>query len=196
MAGSERSGRGLAPGSTERESARVGSCQPAPRSPRQQQSRLAVTSIWVSNTRSVIDAAPFGALLPVVRASLAIKNWEFFRKYASSEPLARGNSRAGWHMALMNADRDSRPNLTIDKASKRHYQVVAVSLYDDELEIADRLTRLLRMAGWPAANRSFVIREALLRLDDELRDGAAEDVLNYFVASQTRRLKRSSTEQP
>ena len=96
----------------------------------------------------------------------------------------------------MNADRERRPKLTIDKASKRHYQVVAVSLYDDELEIADRLTRLLRTAGWPPANRSFVIREALLRLDDELRDGTAEDVLNYFVASHTRRLRRSPTEQP
>ena len=95
----------------------------------------------------------------------------------------------------MNADRDRRPKLTIDKASKRHYQIVAASLYDDELEIADRLTRLLRTAGWPAANRSFVIREALLRLNDELHDGTAEDVLNYFVASHTRRLKRPATEE-
>ena len=144
----------------------------------------------------MIDAAPFGALLPVVSASLAIKTCKFLRKYAPSEHRGRGNGRAGCHIALMNADRDRRPNLTIDKASKRHYQVVAVSLYDDELEIADRLTRLLRTAGWPAANRSFVIREALLCLNDELRDASAEDVLNYFVASHTGRLKRSQTETP
>ena len=80
---------------------------------------------------------------------------------------------------------------TAEKRNRRHYRIVAASLYDNEIEIADRLTHLLRTAGWPTANRSFVIREALLRLNDDLADSPAEDILNSFVASQARRLKRS-----
>ena len=48
------------------------------------------------------------------------------------------------------------------------YRVLAVSVYATEAEIADRLTTALRYAGWPRANRSFVIREALWRLYDDL----------------------------
>lgn len=93
----------------------------------------------------------------------------------------------------MNDDQDRPPKPSVEKPNRRHYRIIAVSLYDGEIEIADRLTRLLRTAGWPTANRSFVIREALLRLNDDLLDSPPEDVLNYFVASQSRRLKRSAT---
>ena len=79
---------------------------------------------------------------------------------------------------------------TVDTGKRRQYRIVAVSLYDGEIEIADRLTGILRTAGWPTANRSFVIREALLRLNDDLAECEPEEVLTYFVASQARRLKR------
>jgi hypothetical protein len=51
---------------------------------------------------------------------------------------------------------------------KRGYRVVAMSLYTAEAEWVDYITRTLQQAGNPKANRSLVIREAILRLQEEL----------------------------
>ena len=48
--------------------------------------------------------------------------------------------------------------------SRSRYQVIAASLLVSDVEEADRITQALRAEGWPKANRSFVIREALARL--------------------------------
>jgi len=66
--------------------------------------------------------------------------------------------------------------------SKDHgYRVIAISLYDDEAGAADRLTAILQRGGWPKANRSLVMREALIRLEEELAGMSAEDVFHYFA---------------
>ena len=66
--------------------------------------------------------------------------------------------------------------------SKGHgYRVIAISLYDDETAAADRLTAILQRGGWPKANRSLVMREALIRLEEELAGMSAEDVFHYFA---------------
>jgi hypothetical protein len=69
----------------------------------------------------------------------------------------------------------------------RRYRVIAVSLYNEEATAADRITEVLRRGGWPKANRSLVIREALLRLEDELSDKSGEDIFRYFVDRYARR---------
>jgi hypothetical protein len=69
----------------------------------------------------------------------------------------------------------------------RRYRVIAVSLYDEEAMAADRITEILRQGGWPKANRSLVIREALLRLDDELSEKSPEDIFRFFVDRYARR---------
>jgi hypothetical protein len=69
----------------------------------------------------------------------------------------------------------------------RRYRVIAVSLYDEEATAADRITEILRHVGWPKANRSLVIREALLRLEDELSAKSPEEVFRYFVDRYARR---------
>ena len=69
----------------------------------------------------------------------------------------------------------------------RRYRVIAVSLYDEEATAADRITEILRRGGWPKANRSLVIREALLRLEDELSAKSPEEVFRYFVDRYARR---------
>jgi hypothetical protein len=69
----------------------------------------------------------------------------------------------------------------------RRYRVIAVSLYDEEATAADRITEALRRAGWPKANRSLVIREALLRLEEELSEKSPEDIFRYFVDRYARR---------
>jgi hypothetical protein len=68
------------------------------------------------------------------------------------------------------------------------YSVLAVGLYEEEVRIADHLAATLRASGWPQPNRSLVIREALRHLHEHLLDKRPEDVLQYFVDRQTRRL--------
>ena len=75
----------------------------------------------------------------------------------------------------------------------RGYRVIAISLYDDEAVAADRLTAILQRGGWPKANRSLVMREALIRLEEELAGMAAEDVFHYFA---NRLAKRAAAPSP
>ena len=71
--------------------------------------------------------------------------------------------------------------------TSRRYRVIAVSLYDGEATAADRITDILRRGGWPKANRSLVIREALLRLEEELSAKSPEEIFRYFVDRYARR---------
>ena len=75
----------------------------------------------------------------------------------------------------------------------RGYRVIAISLYDDEAAAADRLTEILQRGGWPKANRSLVMREALIRLEEELAGLSAEDVFHYFA---NRLAKRAAAPSP
>ncbi len=72
---------------------------------------------------------------------------------------------------------------------RRRYGVVTVSLHDVEGHIADRFADILRAAGWPRATRSLVIREALLRLHEDLVDNTPEEIFRDFVDRQARRLR-------
>ena len=72
------------------------------------------------------------------------------------------------------------------------YKVVAISLYVAEAAEADRLTELLRQGGWSNANRSLVIREGLLRLQEDLAGKSREEVVRYFLDCQTRHRQRAS----
>ncbi len=67
------------------------------------------------------------------------------------------------------------------------YRVVAVSLYQEEAAEADRLTDILKRAGWHKANRSLVIREALARLQEELESKSSEEIFRYFIERLARR---------
>ena len=77
------------------------------------------------------------------------------------------------------------------KPSSKSYRVIAVSLYDEELTAADHLTASLRRGGWPKANRSLVMREALIRLEEELVGMSVEDVFHYFANRQAKRAAAS-----
>ena len=72
-------------------------------------------------------------------------------------------------------------------AKDKGYRVVAVSLYQDEAAEADRLTDILKGAGWHKANRSLVIREALARLQEELTGKSPEEIFRYFIDRHARR---------
>jgi hypothetical protein len=83
---------------------------------------------------------------------------------------------------------DNTPEVRDRPRRRQGYNAVAVGLYDEEVGIADRLTEILRVAGWSRPNRSLVIREALHHLNQHLSDKRPDDVLQYFVERQARRL--------
>ena len=71
---------------------------------------------------------------------------------------------------------------------KRGYRVVAVSLYTPEAEWIDHTSKTLQLAGNPKANRSLVIREAILRLQEDLKGKNPEQTLRYFTERQAKRV--------
>ena len=71
--------------------------------------------------------------------------------------------------------------------NKKAYRIVAISLYSSEATEADRVTNILQEAGWPKANRSLVVREALARLFEDLADKDSEGVFNYFLERRAKR---------
>jgi hypothetical protein len=82
---------------------------------------------------------------------------------------------------------------------RKRYRVVAITLHDQEVNEADRCAGVLQRAGWPRANRSLVVREALHRLQDDLAGRDDERVFRYFVERYARRVggvaRRESSEE-
>jgi len=74
---------------------------------------------------------------------------------------------------------------------RRRYLVVAVSLYTPELEWADHTTHLLRIAGHAKANRSLVVREAILRLKEATWRLNPQELLQDFMERQSVRQARA-----
>jgi hypothetical protein len=75
----------------------------------------------------------------------------------------------------------------VAKPNPSPYRVLTISLYQAEAEAADRLTDILQCGGWPRANRSLVIREALIKLEEELSGKSAEEVFRYFTDRHAKR---------
>jgi hypothetical protein len=76
------------------------------------------------------------------------------------------------------------------------YRLVTVNLDEHEAREADRLTEVLKRAGWPKANRSLIMREALVLLEQDLAGKDDEGVFRYFVERYARRLGPSRSPQP
>lgn len=79
----------------------------------------------------------------------------------------------------------------VAQVRKKGYRVVAVSLYDPEAEWIDQATAVLRQAGNAKANRSLVVREAVLRLQEEVRDKSPEQLVQDFTQRQAKRMQAS-----
>jgi hypothetical protein len=81
------------------------------------------------------------------------------------------------------------PKRLADSTSrKRGYRIVAVSLYTPESEWIDHITRVLQNAGIAKANRSLVVREAILELQEELKEKDPQEVSRHFMERHVRRL--------
>ncbi len=54
----------------------------------------------------------------------------------------------------------------------RHYRIVSISLYLDDIERLDGIVKRLKARGHTKANKSQVIRQALMQLDlDDIANG-------------------------
>ena len=73
------------------------------------------------------------------------------------------------------------------RSTKPGYRVVAVSLYTPEADWIDHVTRMLQLAGNAKANRSLVVREAILRLQELLKEKEPVEILEDFTTHQARR---------
>ena len=78
--------------------------------------------------------------------------------------------------------------MTIRPSDRRRYRVIAASLRPEDIAAADRIVDSLRDEGWPNANRSLVIREALAALADVLQDRPPEEIFRHFIERRGRRM--------
>ncbi|SRR6266404_2780796 len=76
-----------------------------------------------------------------------------------------------------------------DRVKPKGYRVVAVSLYTPEADWIDNAAKALRMAGNPKANRSLVVREAILRLQEDLAAKDPSSMLKDFSQRQAKRTR-------
>lgn len=81
-----------------------------------------------------------------------------------------------------------KPAMTNRPSDRRRYRIVAASLRPEDVAAADRIVEALRDEGWPNANRSLVIREALSGLSDALKDRTSEEVFRHFIDRRGRRI--------
>src|SRR5215471_8394248 len=78
-------------------------------------------------------------------------------------------------------------------AAKKGYRVVAVSLYTPESEWIDHITQVLQRAGVPKANRSLVVREAILELQEQLKEKDPQEVSRHFMERHAKRFGEISS---
>ena len=79
--------------------------------------------------------------------------------------------------------------LEADRVKPKGYRVVAVSLYTPEADWINKTAAELQRAGNPKANRSLVVREAILRLQEDVRLKDPSQMLKDFSERQSRRAK-------
>lgn len=78
--------------------------------------------------------------------------------------------------------------MTLRTTNRRRYRIVAASLRPEDIAAADRIVDALREEGWPHANRSLVIREAIGALTEALRERSSEEVFRHFIQRRGRRI--------
>ena len=76
-----------------------------------------------------------------------------------------------------------------DRMKPKGYRIVAVSLYTPEADWIDNAAKVLQSAGNPKANRSLVVREAILRLQEDLATKDPSSVLKDFSQRQAKRTR-------
>jgi len=73
------------------------------------------------------------------------------------------------------------------ETGKKGYRIVAVSLYTPEAQWIEETTKAIQKAGSPKANRSLLVREAILRLQDAFKGMKPEEILENITERQRKR---------
>ena len=81
------------------------------------------------------------------------------------------------------------------KPSNSGFRTITISLYTPEFDWVAYITKTLQRAGYLKANRSLVIREAILRFKEEIEEKTPADILIDFIEHQAKRNNRSYREQ-
>lgn len=72
---------------------------------------------------------------------------------------------------------------------RREVKPTAYSLYPAQIDWVEQTAAALRKAGDPSMNRSLIVREAILRLQEELEGKTPDDMLDDFHVRQKKRAK-------
>lgn len=86
--------------------------------------------------------------------------------------------------------RQPKARQDISAPEKRGFRIVAVSLYTPEANWIEEITKSLKKAGSPKANRSLVVREAILRLQEDFDSKPPDEILRDFNDRQAKRATR------
>ena len=78
-------------------------------------------------------------------------------------------------------------HLAETQKKRREVKAIAYSLYPPEIAWVNQTAQDLQRAGNPMANRSLVVREAILRLKEELENKSPEQMLHDFNQRHARR---------
>ncbi len=70
---------------------------------------------------------------------------------------------------------------------RREVKAIAYSLYPAQIDWVEQTATNLRKAGNPTANRSLVVREAILRLKAELEGKSPQEINRDFNTQQEKR---------
>ena len=97
------------------------------------------------------------------------------RMALARDPLSADDILTGFYRPNRVADRpaerdsedavEARPSATSARQRPTHYKVVCISLYNEDIERLESLVAELKRRGHSKANKSQVIREALLQID-------------------------------
>lgn len=87
---------------------------------------------------------------------------------------------------------DDASGLSGSQATSR-YRVIAASLLPSDVDEADRVATALCEEGWPHASRSFVIREAIQRLAEDLHGKTSREIFWNVIERRGRRLGPQSS---
>lgn len=92
--------------------------------------------------------------------------------------------------AKQNVRQPKTPQTISAELPKSSYKVVAVSLYTPEADWIDQTTKVLQLAGNPKANRSLVVREAILRLQQQLQEKSPDEIVRDFTEHHAQRMQK------
>jgi hypothetical protein len=81
------------------------------------------------------------------------------------DPLSQEDILADFYRPESRPGKKAKAPPAEERPRPTHYKVVCISLYNEDIERLDALVKELKRRGHSKANKSQVIREALLQID-------------------------------